>query len=103
MNWFRAVMAAVTIVCLLPLASLFLIVALENFGACDLDEGSVQPCVLAGINLAPSLDTVSVGISMVGLATFPVLAAVLCLWAVAEWFAGRAAPTAAITRDHPHH
>ncbi len=91
MRLFRIVMVGMLTVCTLPFLSLAISVALADFGQCQLDEGSVHTCLIAGLDLGPTLYTMSVG-AWFGLVTLPLLAATLLLWAAVElfrWLRGR--------------
>jgi hypothetical protein len=83
MRAFRIAMAIVIVICLLPIASLLLSLALASLGNCRVDEGSVHPCVIAGIDLGEALYTMFV-LPWLGLLTLPVLAFALLLWAIIE-------------------
>jgi hypothetical protein len=91
MKYFRIAMLAVLVVCLLPFLSLFVSLAVAGFGQCQLDEGSVHPCLIGGVDLGPTLYVMSVS-AWFGLMTLPLLLAAAVLWAAAElvhWRRGR--------------
>ena len=83
MRAFRIAMAIVTIVCVLPLVSLLLSLAVASLANCSLDEGSVHPCVIVGLDFGEALYTMFVA-TWLGFLTLPVLAVSLPLWAVVE-------------------
>ena len=83
MRAFRIVMAVVSAVCLLPFVSLALALAVAALGQCRVDEGSVHPCIIAGIDLGSALYFMNV-VPWLGLGTLPLLAVVLLLWVIVE-------------------
>jgi hypothetical protein len=83
MRAFRIAMAIVIIVCVLPFASLMLSLAVAKLGNCALDEGSVHPCVIAGVDLGPVLYDMFV-LTWLGLLTLPLLAFSVLLWIIVE-------------------
>jgi hypothetical protein len=83
MRAFRIAMLIVTVVCVLPLVSLLLSLAIANLAGCALDEGSVHPCVIAGFDFGTALYTMFV-FTWLGLLTLPALGLALPLWGVVE-------------------
>ena len=83
MRSFRVVMAVLLAVCILPFVSLLLAFAVADLGHCQLDEGSVHPCLIAGIDVGPALLVMSMA-GWLGIATLPLLLATLVLWVVVE-------------------
>jgi hypothetical protein len=83
MRLFRSAMSAVVAGCLLPILAVLVATALASIGHCDLDEGSVHPCILLGHDFGGVLYPMFVS-GWFGLMTLPVLAAALLLWIVVE-------------------
>jgi hypothetical protein len=91
MRTFRTLMAVAAALCLLPIVSVFLAMGLASYGGCQLDEGSVHPCVIAGVDLGETLYGMAVA-GWFAIGTLPILAALALVWAAIEaWrFARRA-------------
>ena len=83
MRAFRIAMAVAVVVCLLPFASLLVSVVVAKLGNCALDEGSVHPCVIAGVDLGAALYDMFV-LTWLGLLTLPLLAFSVLLWIIVE-------------------
>jgi hypothetical protein len=79
MRALRIVMIVIVALCLLPFVSLAISLGLADLGACQLDEGSVHPCLIAGVDLGAALYAMSV-VAWVGIVAVPLLMAALLLW-----------------------
>ncbi len=55
MRWLNAALWAVLLVCLWPFVSVLLASAIASWADCELNEGSVNPCVIAGRDWGPQL------------------------------------------------
>jgi hypothetical protein len=83
MRVFRMLMAGTIALCLLPIVSVLLADALASYGGCQLDEGSVHPCVIAGADLSETLYAMAVA-GWLAIATLPASAALALVWAAVE-------------------
>ena len=83
MRLFRIVMALVLVACALPFLSVLLAGAVASLGGCDVDEGSVHPCRIAGHDVGEALYAMFVS-GWLGLLTLPVLIGAVVLWIVVE-------------------
>ncbi|MFY9641411.1 MAG: hypothetical protein WCD20_19130 [Rhodomicrobium sp.] len=83
MRVFRLMMAVVVTVCLLPVASVLIASGLAGLGGCPLDEGSVHPCVVGGVDAGGALYMMAVA-GWFALATLPVLGIALLVWSAVE-------------------
>lgn len=83
LTWFRLLMVLLIIACAVPLVSVALASALANAYGCTLHEGFANPCLINGEDWGKELYQMG----MMGwfmLATLPLAAALLALWAGVE-------------------
>jgi hypothetical protein len=83
MRRFRIAVAAIMGLCLLPVLATVAAIMLASIGDCQLDEGSVHPCIIAGVDIGEAL--YSMGVSFwFALATLPNLVMAAVVWAAVE-------------------
>jgi hypothetical protein len=83
MRLFRIAVALGLALCLLPLVSTMAAGLIASHYGCQLDEGSVHPCVIAGEDRGATLYT----LGMMGwfmIATLPIGAGLVVLWLAVE-------------------
>lgn len=91
MRLFRALMAILLLLCLLPLISMAVAETIAQIYGCTLDLAAVHPCIVGGKDIGQTLLT----LGMMGwflFATMPGVAAVIVVWLVVElirWVSGR--------------
>jgi len=94
-----AVMLAIVLVAGAPVISVMIAGTVANAHGCDLDEGSIHPCVIGGTDYGSTLYTMAVAawfgivtlpIGFVALVGYSILVAVL--WARRRWVDSRARP-----------
>lgn len=91
MRVFRALMAILLLLCLLPLISMAVAEAVAQIYGCKLDLAAVHPCLVGGKDIGETLLT----LGMMGwflFATMPGVLAVVVVWIVVEiirWVSGR--------------
>lgn len=83
MALFRLLMLIGLAICIAPLASTFVAGSIATHYGCQLDEGSVHPCVIGGVDRGQTLYTMGV-MGWMMLFTIPIGAGVLALWIVVE-------------------
>ena len=78
--WAYAVaLAVILFFALAPVISVFLASFIAEANACPLNEGTVNPCMLAGVDLGPTLYTLFV-LGWFALATLPLGGGALLVW-----------------------
>ena len=83
MRAFRAVMAILLFICLLPLMSMAAAEFIAQVNGCKLDLTGAHPCVVGGRDIGHDLLT----LGMMGyflFATMPAVAAIVVLWVLVE-------------------
>jgi hypothetical protein len=83
MRVFRALMAILLLVCLLPLISMAVAESIAQLNGCTLDLAAVHPCIVGGKDIGQTLLT----LGMMGwflFATMPGVAAVIVVWILVE-------------------
>lgn len=79
----------VTLLAWLPLLSLVTGGEIASLAGCQLDEGSVHPCLIAGLDLGSVLNTMTVA-GWLLLVTGPVMLVTTLAWAgLGLWWLGR--------------
>jgi hypothetical protein len=83
MRAFRALMAVLLFLCLLPMMSMAVAEFIAQIYGCKLDLASVHPCIVGGRDIGHDLLT----LGMMGyflFATMPGVAAIVVVWVVVE-------------------
>jgi hypothetical protein len=83
MQLFRAAMAVLLFICLLPLMSMAVAEFIAQVYGCKLDLASVHPCMVGGSDIGETLLT----LGMMGyflFATMPGVVAIVVVWVVVE-------------------
>jgi hypothetical protein len=94
MRAFRALMAVLLLICLLPLMSMAVAEFIAQVYGCKLDLAGVHPCVVGGSDIGQTLLT----LGMMGyflFVTMPAVVAVIAAWIIVElirWVRVRSAP-----------
>lgn len=86
MRAFRALMAVLLFLCLLPLMSMAAAEFIAQLYGCKLDLASVHPCIVGGRDIGQDLLT----LGMMGyflFATMPGVVAVIAIWVIVELIA----------------
>jgi hypothetical protein len=86
MRAFRAVMAVLLFICLLPLMSMAAAEFIAQVNGCKLDLTGAHPCIVGGRDMGHDLLT----LGMMGyflFATMPAVAGIVVLWVVVELIA----------------
>ena len=86
MRAFRAVMAVLLFICLLPLMSMAVAEFIAQVNGCKLDLAGAHPCIVGGRDIGHDLLT----LGMMGyflFATMPAVAGIVVLWVVVELIA----------------
>ncbi len=83
MREFRKLMVATVLICVLPIISVLLSTAIASLGGCKLDEASVHPCVVAGVDIGEALGVMFIT-GWFAIATLPVLGISAFVWAGVE-------------------
>ena len=86
MRAFRAVMAILLFICLLPLMSMAVAEFIAQVNGCKLDLTGAHPCIVGGRDIGHDLLT----LGMMGyflFATMPAVAGIVVLWALVELIA----------------
>ncbi len=86
MRAFRALMAVLLFLCLLPLMSMAVAEFIAQLYGCKLDLASVHPCIVGGRDIGQDLLT----LGMMGyflFATMPGVVAIIAIWIIVELIA----------------
>jgi hypothetical protein len=86
MRAFRALMAVLLFLCLLPMMSMVVAEFIAQIYGCKLDLASVHPCIVGGRDIGQDLLT----LGMMGyflFATMPGVVAVIVVWVIVELLA----------------
>ena len=97
MKMFRTLMVLALLVCLVPVVSVLLASAIATASGCQLDEGSVHPCLVLGHDAGMLLSIMGVA-GWYAILTLPAAARLAALWICVEavrWFRRRGASSPA--------
>ncbi len=83
MRGFRISMVGTVLICLLPIMAVLLSTATASLGGCKLDEASVHPCVIAGVDIGGTLGALFI-MGWLGVMTLPLLGMAVLVWAAVE-------------------
>jgi hypothetical protein len=94
MRHLRRFFVALSVLCLLPLASVLVSATIAALAGCELNEASTSVCSIAGVDIGGVLSAMFV-LGWTALVSLPVLLGVLILWGLVEawtrWSARRKA------------
>ncbi|MEZ5899729.1 MAG: hypothetical protein R3D51_09565 [Hyphomicrobiaceae bacterium] len=90
MRHLRRFFVALSVLCLLPLASVLVSATIAALAGCELNEASTSVCSIAGVDIGGVLSAMFV-LGWTALVSLPVLLGVLILWGLVEaWTRWRA-------------
>lgn len=77
-------MTFVVVLCLLPAVALLVADGVAEIAKCQLDEGGVHPCVIAGLDLGSFLYFSALGGLVSALFALPLLTCIVAIWGICE-------------------